>query len=70
MMTILIRKKNLKNSFLLNIWKKKGINPLNVVKDEKKAINNELFDCVIIFLEIRIPYTNEAIKETKKILFI
>ena len=41
-MRILSKKKNLKNSLLLNSWKNPGINPLNVVKDEKKAINNEL----------------------------
>ena len=40
----LINKKNLTNSLLIKIWKRTGINPLNVVKDEKKAIKNKLLD--------------------------
>ena len=39
--------------------------PLNVVKDEKKAKNSDLFDSFIIFLEIKIPNIKDAINEIK-----
>ena len=46
---------NFKTFPLMNIWKNIGINPLNVVKDEKKAMYRNLFDSTINFFAIRIP---------------
>ena len=68
--TKLIKKKNFNSSPLIKIWKKIGIKPLNVVKDEKKAMNNDLFDLFMIFWETKMPNMKEAMYVIKKILLI
>ena len=68
--TKLIKKKNFNRFPLIKIWKKIGIKPLNVVKDEKKAMNNDLFDLFMIFWETKMPNMKEAMYVIKKILLI